>query len=77
MSALAGVHVQLSVVLGSTLLPIRQVLKMGRGTTIPLDCGYDDPSELHVNGVAVALGRIQVSGERLSFEVGETLERRP
>ena len=75
MGALAGVRVELSVVLGSTMLPIRQVLKMGRGTMIPLDCGYDDPSELHVNGVPVALGRIQVSGDRLSFELGELLER--
>ena len=75
MGALAGVRVELSVVLGSTMLPIRQVLKMGRGTMIPLDCGYDDPSELHVNGVRVALGRIQVSGDRLSFELGELLER--
>jgi flagellar motor switch protein FliN/FliY len=37
MSALAGVRVQLSVVLGSTRLPIQQVLKMGRATNIPLD----------------------------------------
>lgn len=75
MSALAGVQVQLSVVLGSTRLPIRQVLKMGRGTMIPLDCGYDDPSELHVNGLPVALGRIQVDGDRLSFELSELLGR--
>lgn len=75
MSALAGVRVQLSVVLGSAMLPIRQVLKMGRGTTVPLDCGYDDPSELHVNDVPVALGRIQVNGDRLTFELSELLER--
>ena len=59
MSALAGVRVQLSVVLGSARLPIRQVLKMGRGTTIPRDCGYDDPSELRVHEVPVALGASQ------------------
>ena len=75
MSALAGVRVQLSVVLGSARLPIRQVLKMGRGTTIPLDCGSDDPSELHVNDVPVARGRIEVNGDRLSFELTELLER--
>lgn len=75
MSALAGVRVQLSVVLGSTRLPIRQVLKMGRGTIIPLEGGYDDPSELHVNGVAVARGRIQVNGDGLSFELSELIER--
>ncbi|WP_205479348.1 FliM/FliN family flagellar motor switch protein [Sphingomonas arenae] len=75
MTALAGVQVQLSVVLGSTQLTIRQVLKMGRGTMIPLDCGCDDPSELHVNGVAVARGRVQVKGDRMTFELGEMLSR--
>ncbi len=75
MSALAGVQVQVSVVLGSTHLTIRQVLKMGRGTMIPLDCGCDDPSELHVNGVAVARGRVQVNKDRMSFELGEMLGR--
>lgn len=75
MSALAGVHVQLSVVLGSARLPIRQLLKVGRGTIIPLDAGCDDLSELHVNGVAVARGHIQVNGDRLGFELLESIER--
>lgn len=69
MSILGEVTVAVSVVLGSTQVPIRQVLKMGRGAMIPLDCGTDDPSELHVNGIAVAHGRILITGERMSFEV--------
>lgn len=69
MSILGEVTVAVSVVLGSTQVPIRQVLKMGRGAMIPFDCGTDDPSELHVNGIAVAHGRILLAGERMSFEV--------
>lgn len=75
MSALAGVQVHVSVVLGSTQLTIRQVLKMGRGTMIPLDCGCDDPSEMHVNGVPIARGKVQVNADRMRFEVGELLGR--
>ena len=74
MSALKHVHVTISVVLGSTRLPIREILKMGRGATIPLDGGWDDSSELHANGLPVARGAIQVNGERLSLEVTELLK---
>lgn len=69
MSVLGEVPIEVSVVLGSTQVPIRQVLKMGRGAIIPFDCGTDDPSELHVNGVAVAHGRILIEGERMSLEL--------
>lgn len=75
MSALEDVSVQMSVVLGSTRLPIRQILKMGRGAMIPLDCGYDDPSELHVNGTRIALGKIQVTGDRMALEITHMIEK--
>lgn len=76
-SALRNVDVNISVVLGSTRLPIREILKMGRGAVIPLDCGCDDASELHVNGKPIAHGVVSVSGDRLSLEVSELLAARP
>lgn len=75
MSALEDVSVEMSVVLGSTRLPIRQILKMGRGAMIALDCGYDDPSELHVNGTPIALGKIQVNGDRMALEITHMIDR--
>jgi flagellar motor switch protein FliN/FliY len=73
MSALDGVTVEMTVVLGSTWMPIRQVLKMGRGAMIALDCGYDDPSELHVNGVPIAHGKLSVSGDRIALEITDMI----
>ena len=72
---LDNVPVEMSIVLGSTRLPIRQLLKMGRGALIPLDCGYDDPTELYVNDQLVARGKIQVTGDRMSLEVAEVVRR--
>lgn len=72
---LDNVPVEMSIVLGSTHLPIRQLLKMGRGALIPLDCGYDDPTELYVNDQLVARGKIQVIGDRMSLEVAEVVRR--
>jgi flagellar motor switch protein FliN/FliY len=65
----------MSVVLGSSRLPIRQILKMGRGALIPLDCGYDDPTELYVNEKLIARGKVRVTGDRMSLEVTEIVKR--
>jgi flagellar motor switch protein FliN len=73
MSVLGDVPVTVSVVLGSTSLPIRQIVKMGRGAMIPLDGGYAELSELHVNGVVVALGRIRINGDRMALEISDML----
>lgn len=72
---LEDVPVQMSIVLGSSRLPIRQILKMGRGALIPLDCGYDDPTELYVNGKLIAHGKIRVAGDRMSLEVTDIVKR--
>jgi flagellar motor switch protein FliN/FliY len=75
MSILESVPVEVSIVLGSVRLPIRQVLKMSRGATIAFDCGHDDPSRIYANGMLVAKGRIQVTGERMAIEVTEVVSR--
>lgn len=76
MSALEDVCIEMTVVLGSTRLPIRQMLKIGRGAMIPLDCGCDDPTEIHVNGTIIAKGQIKVSGDRMAIEVTELVKRK-
>jgi flagellar motor switch protein FliN/FliY len=65
----------MSVVLGSTEVPVRQILQMSRGAMIPLDCGQDDPSMVYVNGELVALGRILVDGEVMSLEISELVKK--
>lgn len=69
------VPVQMSIVLGSSQLPIRQILKMGRGALIPLDCGYDDPTEIYVNDKLIARGKIQVTGNSMAIEVTDIVKR--
>jgi flagellar motor switch protein FliN/FliY len=67
--------IEMAVVLGSTEVPIRQILQMSRGAMIPLDCGQDDPSMVYVNGELVALGRILVDGEVMSLEISELVKK--
>ncbi|MGN8000778.1 FliM/FliN family flagellar motor switch protein [Sphingomonas sp. 22176] len=75
MSVLDGIMIEMSVVLGSTEVPIRQILQMSRGAMIPLDCGQDDPSMVYVNGELVAVGRILVDGEVMSLEISELVKK--
>lgn len=73
MVALNHVDVRIAVVVGVTRLPIREVLKLGRGATIPLDGDCEQLSVLQANGKPIGRGRVQVTGERLSFEVVEMI----
>ncbi len=75
MSVLRGIPIDLSIVLGSTHLPIRQILKMSRGAMIPFDCGHDDPTLVYVNDELVAKGRILVEDERMSLEITEIIQK--
>lgn len=75
MSVLEGIPIDLSIVLGSTSIPIRQVLKMSRGAMIPLDCGQDDPTRVYVNDRLVAEGRVVVNGDAMSLEITRVVER--
>jgi flagellar motor switch protein FliN/FliY len=75
MSVLEGIGIELSIVLGSTQLPIRQLLKMSRGAMIPLDCDQDDPTLVFVNDELVAKGRILVDGEYMSIEISEIVKK--
>ncbi len=70
---LHDVPVEASVVLGSTSVPIRELLKIGRGAVITLDGGADDPSILHINGLPLATGTLVVDGGRIAFEVRHML----
>ena len=75
MSVLDEIMIDLSIVLGSAEVPIRQMLKMSRGAMIPLDCGQDDPSLVYVNGELVAKGRILVDGDQMSLEISDLVKK--
>jgi len=75
MSVVDDISIDMSIVLGSANVPIRQILHMGRGATIALDCGHDDPTLVFVNGRLVAKGRVLVAEEQMSLEVTEVVKR--
>jgi flagellar motor switch protein FliN/FliY len=73
MGAVEGVTVEISVVIGNAVMPIHQLLKMGRGAVIELDAKVDDFVWILANKRPVARGEIVVSGENVSVQITETL----
>jgi flagellar motor switch protein FliN/FliY len=71
------VSLDISVVLGTTLMPIHQVLRLGRGAIIELDSGENDEVNILANNLPVAKGMVVVSGNKIAVEVKELLPRAP
>lgn len=54
------IPVTVQVVLGSTSMPVSNLLKLGRGAVIPLDHRVGEPVDVVVNGRVVARGEVVV-----------------
>jgi flagellar motor switch protein FliN/FliY len=70
-----GVSLDIAVVLGTTAMPVHQVLRLGRGAIIELDASEDDEVTILANNLPVAKGAVVVSGNRIAVEVREKLPR--
>ena len=75
MPTLANVSLDIQVVLGTTTMPVHQVLRLGRGAIIELESSEDDEVEILANNFPVAKGTVVVSGNRIAVEVKELLPR--
>ncbi len=77
MAKLDDVAVDITVVLGTSSMPINQVLRLGRGAVIELDASEDDEVRILANNLSVATGTVIVSGNRIAVEVKQLLPRSP
>nr|WP_279347106.1 FliM/FliN family flagellar motor switch protein [Govania unica] len=72
-SAVNDVKVEISVVLGSAVMPIRQLLKMGRGAVVDLDATHETQVKIYANNKLIALGDVVISGDRVAVTVTESV----
>ena len=77
MPTLDNVSIDITVVLGTSSMPIHQVLRLGRGAIIELDASEEDEVRILANNMPVAKGTVVVSGNRIAVEVKELLPRTP
>jgi len=69
LSQVDAVNIELSVVLGRSILPMSQLLKMGRGAVIPLDASEHDEVWILANNHPVARGIIEIQEDRIAITV--------
>ena len=77
MATLNNVSIDIAVVLGTSSMPIHQVLRLGRGAIIELDASEDDEVKILANNLPVAVGTVIVSGNKIAVEVKQMLPRTP
>jgi len=76
-ATLENVSIDIAVVLGTSSMPIHQVLRLGRGAIIELDASEEDEVRILANNLPVAKGTVIVSGNRIAVEVKQLMPRTP
>ena len=74
-ATLDKVTVEITVVLGSTTMPVHQVLRLGRGAIIELESTEEDAVNILANDLPIAKGTVVVNGNRIAVEVGGLIPR--
>ncbi len=67
-----AVKVEVSVILGRTILPMHQLLRMGRGAVILLDTSADDQVWVLANNHPIARAEVVVQNDRIAVSISDT-----
>ena len=73
--AITEVWVETTAILGTTHIPVSQLLKVGRGAVIELDSGVNDPIEITANDVLIARGDVVIVDDKIAVQVNEMVKR--
>jgi flagellar motor switch protein FliN len=65
------VPLQISAVLGKTIMPLREVVSMSSGTVFELDKLSAEPIDLYVNNILIARGEVVVVDDKYAVKISE------
>ena len=68
------VHVEITVLLGRSSMPMQQLLRMGRGAVIQLDAQEHDEVWVLANNHPIARGALLIDGDRVSVNITGTAQ---
>jgi flagellar motor switch protein FliN/FliY len=68
------VTVEITAILGTSMMPISQILKLGRGAVVELDRRVGENIELRANNQLIARGDIVVLDEMLGVSLTEIVK---
>ena len=72
-AAITAVTVEISVVLGHSMMAIHQLLKMGRGAVIELDTTVNDMVSIYANDQLIARGEVMVVDDHIGVTITDTV----
>jgi flagellar motor switch protein FliN/FliY len=67
------VPVQLSLEVGRTRIPIRNLLQLNQGSVIELERAAGEPLDVYVNGTLIAQGEVVVVNERFGVRLTDVI----
>ena len=73
LDAVLEVSVEITAVLGTAMMPISQILKLGRGAVVELNRGVGEDIEIHANNRLVATGEVTVIEDRLGVNINDII----
>lgn len=68
------IPVAVSVELGRTEIPVREIVNLSPGTVIELDKGSEDPVDIYVNGCLIARGEVVVVDDAIGIKLTEVIQ---
>lgn len=70
-TAIYDTEVEVSVVLGTSVIRVRDLLKLGRGAIVELDRKIDDLSDIIVSGRMVGRGEVTIVEDKIAVTFRE------
>ncbi len=69
MTSINKVPIELTVVLGTSVMPVQHLLKMGRGAVIELTTLENEEVQILANNTLIARGDVVVRGDKIAVEI--------
>ncbi len=71
-----GINIELSVTLGSAILRVNQLLKLGRGAVVELDRGINDYVDIYANDILIGRGEVVITeDESIGIAVTDIIKK--
>jgi flagellar motor switch protein FliN/FliY len=67
------VHVNLSMEVGHTRIPIRNLMQLNQGSVVELDRAAGEPLDVFVNGTLIAHGEVVVVNEKFGIRLTDVI----
>lgn len=72
--AIGDAPVEIKVVIGTAMLRVRDLLKLGRGAVVELDRQLKDPTDVYVEGVLVARGEVAIIDDKIGVTLTDFIK---